>query len=226
MWTKYSVRWEFFTALCAGLPADPEMLRQFLESRKPRVRPPEARSIDEIAAEVSETVLMGEETEQTEETLHVFQRVNGGLAMRCATVRAHIKDVVSTLSSLYVGKVQGERSFAVRAKAALYYPPEVYWLPVVRPDGSPITEPTGIRRKPIHMNTPRGPRSAIKVYEYIEEAVLEFPLWVLTQPNGKLVVSEADLKTIFMYGGVHGYGPERGDGEGRYAFTLTARQEE
>jgi hypothetical protein len=34
-------------------------------------------------------------------------------------------------------------------------------------------------------------------------------------------VSPGDLEKLFVYGGVHGYGGERGDGEGRYVATLT-----
>ena len=33
-------------------------------------------------------------------------------------------------------------------------------------------------------------------------------------------VSETDLHHLFEYGGVHGYAGERGDGEGRYNYTI------
>jgi hypothetical protein len=153
-------------------------------------------------------------------TLLVFQRHDGALAVGMRTVRAHIKDCVGVLSSLYVGKVEGEKSFAVRAKNALYYPPEIYWVPIRDRDGKPMTAPTGIADKAVRFMTRMGPMSAIKTREFVMGAVIDFPLLVLTQPSGKLVVSEADLKTIFMYGGTHGYGPERSDGEGRYAFSM------
>lgn len=220
MWTTYRVRMEFLTKLCGGVPANPDLQKRWLEARKPENRPPQSKSIDEIASEVYETTTAaGVATEEM--TLHVFQRHGGALAVGMRTVRGHIKDISTVLSSLYVGKIAGERSFAVRVKNAVYYPPEVYWIPVLDArTGKPIMEPTGRYDKAIHMMTPQGPRSAIKTLEYVEGAAIEFPLLVMTQPSGKLVVSEADLKTVFTYGGTHGYGPERGDGEGRYAFTL------
>ena len=219
MWTRFDVRFEFLSSLCAGIPADPELQKKWLESRKPKTRPAMARSIDEIAAEVAESTLTATEPEDSD-TLLVFQRHDGALAVGMRTFRAHIKDCVSVLSSLYVGKVEGEKSFAVRAKNALYYPPDVYWVPILDRDGRPFTEPTGVADKPVRFMTRMGPMSAIKTREFVLDAVVEFPLLVLTQPNGKLVVSETDLKTIFMYGSTHGYGPERSDGEGRYAFSI------
>ena len=229
MWTTFRVRFEFLNKLCAGIPANPELQKAWIDAVKPKHKPPQAKTIDEIQTEVFETT--PEET-RDEMTLHVFQRVNGGLAVGMRTIRGHIKDIAQTLSSLYIGKLKGERTFAVRAKNALYYPPEVYWVPIVRAvDGQPITAPTGTYDKPIHMMTPQGPRSALKTMEFIEGAAIEFPLWVLTQPKtkefpaGRLVVSEADLTTLFRYGGVHGYGPERGDGEGKYGFTIKRERE-
>jgi hypothetical protein len=156
----------------------------------------------------------------------VFQRVDGALVVGMRTIRGHIKDCAQVLSSLYVGKVEKEKSFAVKVKNAVYYPPETYWIPVVRTaDGARITGPDGTYDKAIHIMTPQGPRSALKTVEYVEDASIEFPLLVLTTPQGKLVVSEADLKTLFMYGGAHGYGPERGDGQGRYVASITQAQE-
>lgn len=219
MWTRLNVRFEFLTKLCAGIPANPDLQKKWLEARRPENRPPQSKSIDQIALEVYEST---PEDTRGEATLHVFQRHNGTLAVGLRTVRGHIKDVSTVLSSLYVGKIAGERSFAVRVKNAVYYPPEAYWIPVLNAKtGKPILEPTGRYDKAIHMMTPQGPRSAIKTLEYVEGAAIEFPLLVMTQPNGKMVVSEADLKTLFQYGAVHGYGPERGDGEGKYMFEIS-----
>lgn len=220
MWTRFNVRFEFLSSLCAGIPADPDLQKKWLESRKPKTRPPMARSIDEIAEEVAASTLTAVAPPEESETLLVFQRHDGALAVGMRTIRAHIKDCVGILSSLYVGKVEGEKSFAVRAKNALYYPPEIYWVPILDRDGAPFTAPTGIADKAVRFMTRMGPMSAIKTREFVMDAVIEFPLLVLTQPSGKLVVSEADLKTIFMYGSTHGYGPERSDGEGRYAFSI------
>jgi hypothetical protein len=67
----------------------------------------------------------------------------------------------------------------------------------------------------VHFNTPQGPRSSIKVFQYINEPRIDFTLKVL----GKSI-KQQDLETLFSYGGVHGYAGERGDGEGKYQFTI------
>jgi hypothetical protein len=224
MWTKFNVELEFLTRLCGGIPGDPELVKGWLAAVAPKNRPPQSKSIDEIAEEVMST-LPPDATEPP--GFHVFQRVDGHCVVGMRTIRGHLKDIAQVLSVLYVGKVAGERSFAVKVKNAVYYPPDVYWVPIVRTtSGELCPKADGSYDKAIHVMTAMGPRTALKTLEYLEGVSIRFPLVVLTPPNGKLVVSEADLKTLFLYGGTHGYGPERGDGQGRYVATITPAQEE
>jgi hypothetical protein len=221
IWTQYEVEWRFLTKLVSSVPADGELIKRWLESRKPATRPPDSKSIDEVAAEVMESL---PEQESEEVGMHVFQRTEGGLAVRMATIRAHLKECARTLSRLYVGKVEGEKSFSVKVVQGLYYPPEVYWLPVLSQwNGHQCTEPSGTYEKPVHAMTPRGAISALKQFEYVENALLRFSLLVLTPKSGKSVVSREDLETLMQYGGVHGYAGERSDGEGRYVATITEK---
>jgi len=224
MWTRYDVEWKFVTKLCGSLPADPELQKKWAESRKPKVRPPDSKSIEEIVEEVAAST---PEVPDEERGLYVFQRQEGGLVMRMATVRAHIKDCARVLSSLYIGRIEKEKSFAVKVVNAVYYPKEVYWIPIMQGNGDlvRVKAPTGQYDKPIHVKTMQGERSALKTFEFVEGAVMRFPLLVLTQPSGKGVISEDDLATVMEYGGTHGYGGERSDGEGRYEFTLTKADE-
>jgi hypothetical protein len=225
MWTKFDVEMKFITKLVASLPADPDLQKKWLESRMPKVRPPDAKSIEEIAAEVADSTPEFEADE--DRGFYVFQRqkVEGGsgemLVVRMATIRAHIKDLARVLSSLYVGRIEKEKSFAVKVLNAVYYPPEVYWLPLLDAKGDPIQQPNGTYQKTIRVRTPQGERSAFKNMEYANDATLKYQLMVMTQPSGRTVISETDLNSIFEYGGVHGYGGERGDGEGRYVATIT-----
>lgn len=230
MWTEYQVEWRFLTKLCASVPADPDLQKKWLESRRPKMPPVNARPLEEIAAEVAATTPTVEEEEQ--ERLLVFQRVEGGLVMRASTIRAHFKDCGRVLSSLYFGKpekapkgVDSERSFAVRVINGLYYPPESYWIPLLRQDDpKSITAPDGADDKVIHPIGRQGQRiNAFKSYEYVERALMRFQLNVLTTPAGKPIVSEKELGELMDYGGTHGYGGERGDGEGRYSHRITKK---
>lgn len=214
MWSTYQVRWRFFTPLCASVPANPEYIRRWLEARQPKTKPPQTKSIDEIAQEVIETTAQPEP--EIAPSALVFQSINGGLVIRTATIRSHIKDVAQVLSSLYMGKIAGERSFAVRVKNAIYWDPEDYWTPILNMSGQQVTKHTAEVERPVHAMTPKGPVNALKVFQTVEDAVLNFKLLVLTTPSGTPVVSEEDLKKIFQYGGVHGYGGERSYDGGRY----------
>jgi hypothetical protein len=220
MWTKFNVEWKFITRLSASLPAAPDLQRKWLESRAPKIRPPDSKSIEEIAEEVAASTPELADGE-AERGFYVFQRQEGGIVLRMATIRAHLKDCARVLSSLYVGRIEKEKSFAVKVLNAVYYPPEIYWVPVLAEGGEQVREVTGTYEKTIHVRTPQGERSAFKTMEYISGATVRFQLIVMTQPSGKLVINETDLDTLFSYGGVHGYGGERGDGEGRYLATVT-----
>jgi hypothetical protein len=217
LFTKYSVRWDFTTKLCASIPADPNLVAAWQKARQPKVRPPGGRSIDEINEEVLASL---PESDEVPVNGLVFQRegVNGDrhLCVRAATVRAHMKDCARVISSHYVGKIEGERSFAVKVKNCVYHDETQYWLPILRPDGSRISEADGTHEKAIHVTDARGrPMNAIKLFEFVYPVRLDFTIKVLAG-----AVKPKDLDILFTYGGVHGYAGERSDGEGRYTFTL------
>lgn len=220
IWHTVKVRWDFLTKLCSSVPADPAMRAAWLEARQPSVRPPSSRSISEINEEVVSTI--AEEAEEGEELggLLVFQRVNGACVMRAATIKAHLKDCARVLSNQYIGKIKGERSFATRILNGVYPDPATYWIPVLRQDGLLVREPDGRFDKAVHVKTMQGSRSAIKTMEYIEQGRMEFSLKILLASGNKPSVSVEDLTMLLTYGGVHGYAGERGDGEGRYTFTI------
>src|SRR3990167_1164411 len=232
MWTRYRVTWQFTTKLCGSVPADPEIVKAWTDARKPTVRPPGARSMDEINEEVLNSLARGEEFAEAECNMLTFQRHEGICCMRAATIRAHLKDCVRQIAEYHVGRIDKERSFSTRFINCVYPDPMVYWVPILRPNGSPVTKHDGEQDKPVHVRGPRGMQSALKRFEWIEPARLDFTLLVLTaagtRPGKKgeppvpiPSISEKDLGTVMTYGGVHGYAGERGDGEGKYTFTLT-----
>jgi len=246
MWTYYRVVFRFLTLLCGSVPSDPEIVKKWLDARQPRVKPPGSPSIDEINEEVLASLERGEGEPDVEHSTLVFQRqelligeaLTRCLVLRMGTFRGHYKDCSGVLSRGFISRMEKQSSFQARIKNYVYYDPRIKWIPICRPDGSVITEPDGTYDKPVHPMTPRGPISALKTFEYIEPpSQVSFVLRVLntqvrrktTLPDGKpgpdqIVtfpnVAEDDLYYLFEYGGTHGYGGERGDGEGRYEFTI------
>jgi hypothetical protein len=220
IWQHFHVRWEFLTKLCGSVPADPEMIQKWIDARRPKVKAAGARSIEEINQEVLSTIEAGALDDEPEYSQLVFQRVDGLLVMRYSTVRAHLKDCARVLSAQYIGRIQGERAFSTRVVNGVYLDERQYWLPIRRPDGTPVTSSDGFQEKAVHVRGPRGePLNALKRVEYVHPpSVIEFDLKVL----GKSV-SENDLDILLQYGSVHGYAGERSDGEGRYEYTIEVR---
>jgi hypothetical protein len=223
LWMRYQIRWRFLTRLCGSTLGDPEVVKRWLDARKPRVQPAGARSLEDINDEVLESLERGEGEAPTAFAMLVFQKHHSAIHVRASTIRAHLKDCARQLSPIY-GRIQGERAFSTKVINGVYFPNDVYWIPVRRPNEDTITEPDGhltyrllteadgAYDKAVHV---RG-LSALKRIEYLEAPTeIEFPLLVLA---GQL--SRSDLDYLFSYGGTHGYGGERGDGEGRYEFFI------
>jgi hypothetical protein len=218
LWTLYRVAWTFLTRLCGSVPANPELVQKWLQTRQPTVKPAGALSIEEINEEVLASIERGEgEADQTYSLL-VFQRHQGALVQRASTIKAHLKDCGRILSRQYVGKIEGESAFSTRVLNGIYPDERQYWIPIHRPDGSPIPEADDAFDQPVHVYVPgRGQMSALKRIECIEPpCVMTFTLKVLGRS-----ISETDLHHLFSYGGVHGYAGERGNGEGRYSYSFT-----
>ena len=217
MWTKYRVQWDFLTKMYGSVPSDPEVVKAWLGARQPRVKAPGARSIEEINEEVLASIERGDEFDEKSSQILVFQRDKGVPCVRFDTIRAHIKDCSRVLSNQYVGRIEGERAFSTRVINGVYTDPAQYWVPIVRPDGAPVTKHDGELDKFVH---PRPGVSALKRLEWIEPARLVFTLFVLTSQGNKPSVAESDLHTIFQYGGVHGYGGERSTDGGKYGYGI------
>lgn len=221
MWDKYRVQWDFMTPMYGQTPADPEVVKKWLDTRKANVKAPGAKSIEEINEEVLATINRGEEFEDKECNILVFQRHKGALCARFDTIRAHIKDCSRVLSNQFTGQIKGERAFSTRVINGVYTDPAMYWVPILRADGTPITEHDGEKDKAVHVRGPAGSISALKRLEYIEPgARMDFTLMILTAQGNKPSVAEADLHHIFTYGGVHGYGGERSSDGGKYTYKL------
>src|SRR5262245_33114278 len=152
MWTRYRVRWDFLTKLCGSTPSDPEIVKAWLASRKPAATPPKARSIAEIQEEVLASIQRGDEYDEKGSNILVFQRHNGVLCMRAGTVKAHIKDCARVLANQWMGRLAGERSFSTRVVNGVYPDHKQYWIPILRPDGTPVTKHDGERDQPVHVN--------------------------------------------------------------------------
>jgi hypothetical protein len=222
MWTQCKVKLDFVGRLCGSVPGNKELVEAWLKSRQPGVKPPSGKSIPEIAEEVINNLPdMGQENEELEKrTMIVFERVEGRLAVRAATIRAHIKDCCSQVQNQLIGRIRGERNFTTRVKNGLYIgggfrDPNGTEMLFILKNGKPVTQGDGFQERLVHANTPSGQINAIKRFEYVIQPSIQFTAFLL----GSSVKPE-DLGTILRYGAVHGYGGERSTQEGQYTFEI------
>lgn len=219
LWQKYKVTWTFMNRLCGSFPLSKDMISPWLEARKPTNKPEGSKSIAEITDEAIGSIRTTEEENIAleERTTLGFQRNDDYLVMRGGTVKAHIKDCARILSSFSEKPVKGsgERTFAVKVVNCVY--PDEYWIPILK-NNRGIKVSDGNFDKAVHVNTPQGPRNALKRIHYVQNPTLIFHLNILSTHRD--VVSQADLERIFEYGSIHGYAGERGDGEGRYEYEV------
>ena len=232
LWNYFRVKWTFLHKLCGQTPADPKIIAAWIRARRARVRAPGAKSIDEINAEVLDAIARGEgellseeerASEMASSKLVFCYDLEGNLAMRAATVKAHIKDCSRVLHRQYIGRIEKELTFATRVANGVYPLETQYWIPILdAKTGQPRRKPDGEYEKPIHVRGPRGETlNALKCFDYVTGVRMEFILKVLGTS-----VAVPDLHTIFQYGGTHGYAGERGDGEGKYIYELNQITEE
>lgn len=208
MWRKFTVTMQFHGKLCGSVPQSKELVRPWLEARMPKNKPADAeKGIEEIEAEVLESI------EQLEEkTTLGFQKDDNGLFVRGATVKAHLKDCANQIKDHPEIKIK-----AFRSKVANKVYVDDYKI-YLRNGKEIYQEPVDQFEQPVHVMTAQGPRNALKIINYVERPAMRFTLLLL--PDKEVTLDK--VKKIFEYGSVHGYGGERGMGEGRYSFEIMA----
>lgn len=205
MWKKAKVKMEFSGRLCGSVPLQKEMVDNWLHARMPNEKPDGGKSLEEIKAEILESI----EDIQEKITLG-FQGDRNGLFVRGGTIKAHIKDCANQIKDAIKPQIK-----ALRSKVANKVYIEDYYI-YLKKNGKMVMEVDGEYDQPVHVITMQGPRNALKKIRYLEKPVLEFGLRLLEDKE----IDSKCLEEIFKYGSIHGYGGERGMGEGRYDFEI------
>lgn len=219
LWRRYELTMNFTGRLCASVPQSKELVRPWLESRMPSKKPEDGKSIAELEAEMLEKI------EQIEErTLLGFERIDNGdkkgLVVRGGTIKAHIKDCADQIK--YALKID-----ALRSKVANKVYIAEYHVPILK-SGALVSEHDDVFEQPVHVMTAQGPRNALKVIRFVRTPTLRCTLMLLNEASkelksGKTRGGEVNIdviRAVLEYGTIHGYGGERGMGEGRYTFEL------
>lgn len=216
MWKEYELTMKFTGRLCGSVPQAKELIRPWLEARAPAKAPEGVGvtlpTLEELEEEVAATINQASEVEERI-TLGFQRDPEGRLFVRSGTVKAHIKDC-----ALQISKMVDVKNFRAKVANAVFVEPDRLLL--LREDGATIKDEDGDYEQAVHVMTMRGPRNALKRIRYVEHPVIRCTIKVLDDG----VIREKHLRLILDYGSVHGYGGERSMGEGRYTYTLEARE--
>lgn len=194
MWTKYQVTLQFTNKLMGGIPKNEEVIKAWLDARKPseaqyakRVAAGEEMTpVETLAEEVAAEV--GATSDEEQRAWCGFKSDEKGLYIDGYPAKAHLKDCANVLQ-----KLLGVKALKSKLSDRVYV------------------------EHPVHVMTMQGPRSALKRNDYVEKPILRFTLRVLEDE----VITQELLESLFEYGSLHGFGAERGMGYGRYNWNLT-----
>lgn len=205
MWKKGKVTINFINKVCGSVPMHKELVNAWLTARAPSKKPEDGKSIDELEIEVAETI-----EEATEKVTLGFQKNGQGLFIRAGTFKAHLKDCANQIKDALDDTIKN-----LRGKVANKIYLEEYSLHFSK-NGSPVEKADGSFEQPVHVITRLGPRNSLKIIQYLENVSLQFTLMLM---EDKEITPEV-VTNLFEYGSIHGYGGERGMGEGRYSFDI------
>ena len=228
IWDYYEVIITFKNRLCGSVPLAKEMIKPWLESRKPTKAPENAKSIDDVAAEVSETLPKTIE-EEIEKTTLGFQKDQFGLFVRAGNMKAHLKDaaqqMAKTLNITALKSKSANRIYIKEYRIYLERNGEIIKKEdqdfndyVIKGDiQGVISETDGTYEQPVHVWTPQGQRNALKRIHFLVRPTMRFTLMILKTDEE----CDIDIVTyLFKYGSQHGFGGERSLLEGSYKATI------
>jgi len=191
MWKNIEVKMVLLEKLCGRVPQNKKIIKRWLSVRKA----PEGAE-----EEVLETV----EDSQEKVTLS-FQKDEKGIFLRGGTIKAHLKDCSNQIKD-----VLGVKNLRSKIANKVFVQESRIYLK--RNDSEYVFEVDGEFDQPIHVITGLGPRSALKTIRFLTKPNIEFTLKILEDKEVDIKI----IEKIFEYGSIHGFGGERGMGEGRY----------
>jgi len=218
MWILGEVTMNFTGRLCGSVPLKKEIVESWLTARMPKEKPEDGKSLEEIKKEVLES------TEDIEEKVTLgFQKNEKGLFVRGGTLKAHLKDCANQIKDIVnltkAKKKEGESPNVsisnFRGKVANKFYIDEYYVHLTK-GGNPAEIEDGQFDQPVHVITRQGPRNALKIIRFLNQPSLSFHFRLLKDKE----ITPEKIEKIFEYGTIHGYGGERGMGEGRYQFQI------
>lgn len=215
---KYTITLGFSNRLHGGIPIlDADMSEEERAARyEPWVAkqaggvPADFRNDDTDPTAIAEA-LAGDETMPLTDDYDVpcngFRRVNGRPVIETRQVKAMLRESAQRIGLISRFKMKQVIQHDVVVRA----PDNGDFLDLG------VEDITGIEERPIHVQTPQGPRSSIAMNEYVEGAEVKFVVKVLRGGVAKETLTEERLKECLDYAEeFSALGANRAQGFGRF----------
>ena len=215
----FKVKLVFNGRVYGGLPKNPNTIRKFIEARSNQGKLPEEftpEQKEQVALEIEAAV---DANGESEASMTVFARDERGLYVENRQLKALLKECASILGKSW--DVAAAKNKV--AERVFVEEPKVYLVRAA--DGvTVVTKADGEHCAAIHVQTSQGPRSALKMSEYVEGAQLEFTVVALNEP----LVTKTDkhklhptayVEALLKYGERIGIGKDRSQSQGTYTLV-------
>jgi len=211
LYDSYCVSIEVRDRLDGGVPRDPELIQKWVESKTGHADEQTQAQIEDHMPDVDAA------TEDVASKMWCgFKRDDQGPFIETRQVKAMFRECATVLG--ITSKKRGSRQILQHA------------FEIKGDGGGPKIHITakdeGTDEGPIHIMTPKGPRSAIKRTDYVGPgSTLFFEIWVLsTAPQEKRHLGESDIRRMLGMAQENGLGANRSQGSGKFNVTNFSMQ--
>lgn len=180
-YTYYEGTLQVRDRIVGGVPLDVDTIRNWIRARMDLGDRELIELTEQTAAELGEQ--LGERPSaddlldavaRAHETVNGFKQIGGELVYEGRCLKAALKEAANVAfpGTKFPGKPADIRKGLMRFMEERVFVDDQYI-------SLGVTEASGREQKPIHVITPQGPRSAIKVFDYVERPQIKFTIKVL-----------------------------------------------
>ena len=207
----YSVTIQLRDKLCGGTPKNPTLLKGWIAATTEHDDDTTNKQVDEATAALLEPT--------EEKSWNGFRGdEKEGLYIEARQAKAMFKES-ATMLRVTVDKRGSKQIFQHGFEIKGPKQADRIYLGVMKPDG--------YDEGPIHVDTPQGPRTAIKRVDYVANPKLHFHIWVLATATAESRhIGEKDLVEMLTFAQENGLGADRSQGRGKFdviAFEVVSK---
>lgn len=231
LYKVYDVRLKLVSPLHGGIPQASSVVDSWVAARVKQglLGAEEAERIKTEYKEENPDLETAKETEE-QKRLCSFRSDKKGIYVEGRQVKAMMKEAAKTIGKTSDKEHRGSKQTMQTGVLVTTDDAEDFhgsdrlrfWR-----DGALVTEPEGMHEAPVHAMTPQGPRTSIKLNDYVDAgAEIRFKIWVLSCHGvGKRAITNTYLAEVLANSQMGGLGANRSQTKGRFEVTALSVQD-